>query len=443
MNTPSFWFRSGLWLTFFFFACAGVTLIEYALGDSKYWWLAALLWLGLLSFSAASIQSRKFEQQIRALSIMVTAWRDSEFSISIQPSKQPFLAELTDELNQVGDLLRQERQSLVQREMLLQTVIQNSPMAVLVFDANEHIILSNLAARNFCADGQALNGRSISFFTEQLPQPLQESINNQGESICSFGPENNQESFHVSNTSLSLNGQTHHLLLIRTMTREMNRQEVAVWKKIIRVISHEINNSLAPIVSLSNTGQELLKQSKTDKLEQIFTIIGERSNHLNQFIAGYAGFAKLPKPSIQTLNMQDFFTNICTALECSFQLEHAQMTGHFDPIQVEQILINLVRNALEAGSEQENIQLKAYHSDDELCVEVQDNGQGMEEDVLAQALLPFYSTKRQGSGLGLALVREIMEAHQGRISLRPRESGGLVVSLYFPSHSPAHTSMSN
>ena len=424
-----------IWQLILLVFLAGCGLLYLALGMSVYWWAGCAAWLILFSFFTAKQENQSVQRQIRALSTMIAGWRDSEFSISIKAPEHTDLAQLTEELNLVGELLRQERQGLVQRELLLQTVIQNSPMAVVLYDASQHIILANLAARNFCADGKQLNGQAVEIFLGKLPAPLQEAVAKPGENICTFGPENNQESYHISRSDISLNGQTHTLLLIRTMTRELNRQEVAVWKKIIRVMSHEINNSLAPIVSLSNNGLNISKSGDQTKLEQVFNIIAERAQHLNQFISGYAGFAKLPKPNIQSVPLKAFLTNICTALNCRFHLEQPEMSAEFDPIQVEQILINLVRNALEAGSSQEDIELDCTQTDKEICIEVRDQGQGMEEDVLSQALLPFYSTKRNGSGLGLALAREIMEAHQGRINISPRkdrgELRGIVVSLYF------------
>jgi signal transduction histidine kinase len=153
---------------------------------------------------------------------------------------------------------------------------------------------------------------------------------------------------------------------------------------------------------------------------------------LHGFIDGYARFAKLPAPRTVAVEWKPFLDAL--ALHCRFQLQGNAPTqaGWFDPVQIEQVLINLVKNAHESGSAPEGVTLALALVGHELRIEVADRGPGMSEAVLAQALLPFYSTKRSGTGLGLALAREISEAHGGRIALANREDGGLRVTLILP-----------
>ncbi len=216
------------------------------------------------------------------------------------------------------------------------------------------------------------------------------------------------------------------------MTRELSRQEVAAWKRVIRVVSHELNNSLAPISSLAHSGAELARRGDVQRLPGVFATIGERARHLHGFIDGYARFAKLPAPRLVTVEWKPFLDAL--ALHCRFQLQGSvpSQPGLFDTVQIEQVLINLVKNAHESGSAPEGVTLALSMVGHELRIEVGDRGPGMSEAVLAQALLPFYSTKRSGTGLGLALAREISEAHGGRIALANREDGGLRVTLVLP-----------
>jgi signal transduction histidine kinase len=216
------------------------------------------------------------------------------------------------------------------------------------------------------------------------------------------------------------------------MTRELSRQEVATWKRVIRVISHELNNSLAPISSLAHSGAELARRGDLARLPGVFATIGERARHLHGFIAGYASIAKLPAPQPQAIDWQAFLDSL--ALHCRFQLAGSVPTepGWFDKAQIEQVLINLIKNAHEAGGAEDGVTLSLALVGHDWRIEVADRGPGMSETVLAQALLPFYSTKRAGTGLGLALAREITEAHGGRITLANREDGGLRVSLLLP-----------
>ncbi len=232
------------------------------------------------------------------------------------------------------------------------------------------------------------------------------------------------------------------------MTHELNRQEVAVWKKVIRIISHELNNSVAPIASMVNSGRIITKDLDDDKLKMIFDTIEDRTNHLSQFISNYARFAKLPQPKKVKVNWRKLIDQLGQHYEFELLGELPQEVGEFDLIQMEQVLLNLLKNAHESGTAPSGVSLsietltihngKATERDSEgkiiegTAIEVRDEGAGMSPDVLKQALLPFYSTKQSGTGLGLPLCREIIEAHEGRISLHNRDEIGLCVRVFLP-----------
>jgi signal transduction histidine kinase len=216
------------------------------------------------------------------------------------------------------------------------------------------------------------------------------------------------------------------------MTRELSRQEVASWKRLIRVISHELNNSLAPISSLAHSAAELVRRGEDARAIDVLAAIGERTRHLHGFLDGYARFAKLPAPRPERVGWADFLAGL--QAHCTFRIEGSAPAGEarFDPVQMEQALINLLKNAHESGSDPGAVALACTASRGELVLVVSDRGPGMSAAVLSQALLPFYSTKRAGTGLGLALAREIVEAHGGRIALANRGDGGLRVTLTLP-----------
>jgi signal transduction histidine kinase len=220
--------------------------------------------------------------------------------------------------------------------------------------------------------------------------------------------------------------------MLRHLTAELHRQEVRTWKKVIRVISHELNNSLAPVASLAHSGAELLKRGKLDQLEKVFTTIAERAGHLEQFIQGYARFAKLPAPRPEPIHWPELVERLRGQI--AFEIDGAlpDTRARFDPAQLEQALVNLLHNAHESGSPAADVHLRVLRLPNAVAVEVSDRGTGMSEAVLSNALLPFYSTKRGGTGLGLALVREIADAHGGRVSLANREGGGLSVTITLP-----------
>ncbi|MGB4859592.1 MAG: ATP-binding protein [Dokdonella sp.] len=369
---------------------------------------------------------------IRALAGSVVAFRDGDFSFSIANRRRDELGELVDAHNALGGVLREQRQNLFQRELLLDTVVQNTPVATVLVEPGGHIVYANVAARHLLNGGRALNGMRFDEIVAHSADSLAQALAAGQDALFSASVDGEDETFHLLQRSFSLQGRAHRLYLIRRMTRELARQEVATWKKVIRVISHEINNSLGPIRSLSHSGQELARRGDAEKLDRVFATIEERTRHLEGFISGYARFAKLPAPQPVDIH----WSELLDALERQYSFERLlplpENRGYFDRIQIEQALINMLKNAHEAGGDSAKIEVAIETRGRNLRIEVRDRGNGMTDSVLAQALLPFYSTKRSGSGLGLALVREIAEAHDGRVQLGNRDGGGLVVALILP-----------
>ena len=248
--------------------------------------------------------------------------------------------------------------------------------------------------------------------------------------------EGEEDVFHLTRRSFELHGQRHHLTMLRRLTRELARQEVATWKKVIRVISHELNNALGPIASMAHTGRVYAERGDKVSLQKIFTTIDERARHLEQFIGGYARFAKLPNPRLMPVLWEALLDSVTQSQAVRVVRPLPETPVNVDRAQIEQVLINLVKNAIEAGSEPNEVEIQVSDVGPQFLLQVRDRGSGMSDTVLEQALLPFYSTKRAGTGLGLALAREIAEAHGGRIRLANRPDGGLVVSIWLPKPQP-------
>lgn len=384
----------------------------------------------------------------RALEGAVLSYRDGDFSLNLAPDGPRELMQLTALHADLGLALREQRQHLAQRELLLDTVVQNTPVALVLTAPSERIAIANLAARQLLGDGRSLTGLDFATVIADLPETLREALAGDGDRLFAVTlPDGSEETFHHSTRAFRLQGQPHRLRLLRRMTRELSRAEVATWKRVIRVLSHELNNSLAPISSLAHSAAELARRGDTARLPQVLASIGERAAHLHGFLSGYAAFAKLPAPRREDVAWAGFLGRLATLGEFHLDGDVPARPGWFDAAQIEQALLNLIKNAHESGSDPDDITLRLALQAGELRIEVLDRGPGMSETVLAQALLPFYSTKRAepgakagapgGTGLGLALARVIAEAHDGRIALSNRDGGGLRVMISLPQPEPA------
>ncbi|WP_133477682.1 sensor histidine kinase [Cognatilysobacter segetis] len=367
----------------------------------------------------------------RALAGTVASYRDGDFSFGLTWDGGGELGELVDSHNALGDVLREQRTALVQRELLLDTMVQNTPVAMVLVGPSGHVVHANLAARRMLGEGRRLEGRAFAELLDAAPEAMRDAFGRGGDAMFTVGEGDDEDIYHLSRRQFRLNGRRHELVLLRQLTAELRRQEVQTWKKVIRVISHELNNSLAPIASLAHSGAELLRRGQYDRLPVALATIEERARHLEGFIRDYARFAKLPAPRIEAVEWSRFLAQLHSQVAFKGEVD-VEGVARVDIAQMEQALLNLLKNAHESGSTHEDVELVLRRLPDAWRIDVLDRGQGMNEAVLANALLPFYSTKRNGTGLGLALVREIAEAHGGRISLANREGGGLCVSITLP-----------
>ena len=409
--------------------CGALTLW---LGSATTAVLGALTVTVPLAIALARWFMKPIRHSLQAVSDGITSMRDRDFSISIAPAGSAELHSLIESYNGLGQLLRDERQSLYQRELLLDTVIQATPLAMVLTNAGDRVVYSNLAARQAFLGGRKLEGLVFTELLKAAPEPLRRAAASDADTLFTVESEGDSEIYHLSQRGFLLNSQTHRLFLLKQLTRELSRQEVETWKKVIRVIAHELNNSLAPISSLAHSGRQLLEKPDAVQMERIFRTIEDRARHLHTFIDGYARFAKLPQPAPEEVNWSAFLHSLQEAAPFHLVGAPPQRTGVFDATQLEQVIINLVKNAREAGAPADSVELQVAEWGGGWQLQVMDRGSGMTDEVLRNALLPFYSTKPAGAGLGLTVCREVVEAHGGRIALANRPGGGLVATLWMP-----------
>jgi len=331
--------------------------------------------------------------------------------------------------------LTRARSEHEQKERLLQTVVENAPMAIVLYGHTGRLLYSNAEARELFFEGRSLTGENFLRLLDRAPEALKQGLLTETDALFSVEQDGESGTYHLAKRYFDLENEPHTLLMVKHLTPELGRQEIEVWKKVIRIINHELNNSLAPISSMVHSARLIAKNpEQLAKLDRVFDIIEERSSHLAAFLEGYARFARLPKPRLERVALGPFLEGIRMLYPTLNLTAAPSQDGYFDAGQIQQALINLLKNAFEASGETGSVELAVTLDEAGAATfTVSDRGTGMTDEVLKNALLPFFSTKEKGTGLGLALCREIAEAHRGKLRVARREGGGLVVSIWLPS----------
>ena len=403
-----------------------------------FWLVMALgLTAGALVLSAAT---RPMRRLLVALRDGVDGLRSGDHSLRLVSDRADELGEIVELYNELADTLGRQRSDLRQRELLLHTALETSPAAVLLINSSGRVILANRAARRLFFHGRRLEGQAWADLKDACPAPLQRALDASTDALVSLDMNGSEETFHITRRQFELNVRHHALVMVRHLTSELRRQEAVIWRKVLRVIGHEIHNSLAPIRSLAKSGRKLHQRQPDDpRIEEILENIEDSAAGLHRFVDGYRRYARLPEPRLETVDLRSFLGHLQRSEP--FQLDGPMedcvpaRTVRIDPGQIRQVLQNLLKNAREAGSPDDEIRIEVEEPPGErngepgVSIRVLDRGEGMDEETLTQAALPFFSSKPEGTGLGLALSREIVESHSGRLDVALRDGGGVVVSV--------------
>lgn len=389
--------------------------------------------LALLLFSLLVERAlRQWQREVAALKLHAENLQDQAFNSRANRQYVHELAGLADQLNLMSAELRQQRASLYQRELLLDTVLQSSPAGIVLTDGYDKVLLSNPAARQLLRQGQRLEGLLLSVVLEHYPAltaAITQLAPHQPGALLHLGEP--PTVWHLSSSRFYLNQRAHQLYLLKPMTAEIQREELNAWKKLLRVIGHELNNSLAPMSSLAYSGLQLAQQAGHTELMQLCQHLSERCTELNQFLAGYLEFAKLPPPKRQQVQWAKLLNQLQDHYEFELIGQLPSLPWCLDQTQLSQLLLNLLKNAREAGASASGTRLQIHESTQQLTLELQDDGCGLSAHVLQHALVPFFTTKPQGSGIGLTLCHDIVQAHGGQLELLPQQAG-LLVRILLP-----------
>jgi signal transduction histidine kinase len=347
------------------------------------------------------------------------------------------LGDLGERFDALGSTLAAEQGDALRRK-LLEAIGGWAPIAILLYADSGAIVYVNSEARELFFEGRNPEGGNFLHMLHAAPEALRAALLSQNDALFTLETGAERESYNLAKRYFEVEGASYTLVIVKQMTRELYRREADVYKRVIRVISHEFNNSLAPIISLIHSAKLIAQRPEhLPKLEKVLGTIEERATHLNTFLEGYASFARLPRPRPQIVALPPFLEGVRALWPTIDVGRMPTRPGYFDAAQMQQVLINLLKNADEAKKDESKVLLDVESTNDGgTLFRVTDRGCGMTHDVLKNALEPFFSTKERGSGVGLALCREIVEAHNGTLKIEAGSSGGTVVSCWVPGQVP-------
>ena len=350
--------------------------------------------------------------------------------------------ELKTAFNEVLDAFRQARAEKEEQARYLQTVVQHIGVGLIVFDGAGEVSLINNAAKRLLGVPRLGHIADLDRVSPILTTTLQ-SLGPRGRDLVRF--DEIQLALHASVFRLS--HRKHTLVALHDIGPDLDEKEMEAWQNLIRVLTHEIMNSITPIASLAATADGMLKDDSldaeaTEDIRVAVSTIQRRSEGLLHFVEAYRDLTRVPAPSFEIVSVADLFARVEqlmrpqfaeSAVELHIQVDPPSLELTADPEQVEQILINLLSNAREATADRAgaSVDLTAHLAHDKVVVEVADNGPGIVEEALGKVFIPFFTTKRDGFGIGLSLCRQIMRLHRGSISARSEPEVRTVFALRF------------
>jgi len=386
------------------------------------WTLTVMMIIAWLSF-AFTAQSRVVFP-LRTLSNLLAALREGDFSIRARGANvEDALGEVLREVNALGETLRQQRLGALEATALLRKVMEEIDVAVFAFDGNGCLRLVNRAGERVLAQPEErLLGRTA----EELA--LAECLQGETPRIAQIAFPGKSGRWEIHRGSFREGGLAHQLLVITDLSRALRDEERQAWQRLIRVLGHELNNSLAPMKSIAENLTSMLgrKDRASDWQEDMrsgLTVIAARTDGLARFMNAYARLAKLPPPIFQPLDVGQWVRRVA-GLEPRLQVQlkpGPEVKIQADQAQLDQLLINLLHNAVDAALETGGgVRVGWGREDSYVEVWVQDDGPGIPNPT--NLFVPFFTTKPSGSGIGLVLSRQIAEAHGGSLTLENRES---------------------
>jgi two-component system nitrogen regulation sensor histidine kinase NtrY len=359
--------------------------------------------------------------------------------------------ELNTAFNEVLDAFRHTRTEKEEHWQYLNTIVQQVRTGIISFDPEGQVQLMNTIAKRFIGVAGLKNVNELADKNPKLYQALME-VQSGKSSLYKVG---NEYLLTLQATELRIRGNTVKLVTLQNIQTELQKQELDAWQNLTRVLRHEIMNSITPISSLTSTLREILDHDMTktenhyelqtegaEDLREGLTTIENRSKGLIKFIDAYREYTSLPQPKIKSIRVKDLLEKVAqfmrlelkkTSIQFGYHCESEYITIQGDEEMIEQVLINLIKNAMEAleFSTDAHIELNGFFRDDAVSIEVIDNGSGIIPEAIERIFIPFFTTKKTGSGIGLALSRQIMQMHNGSLTVKSEPDVKTIFTLNF------------
>jgi nitrogen fixation/metabolism regulation signal transduction histidine kinase len=384
-------------------------------------WTATVFVLGIW-FACAAFAKQIVARVLLVAANLLGALREGDYSIRATRARNGTAADLVmAEINALGETLQRQRTEAVESMALLASVMHAIDVAVLAFDMSEQLVLVNPAGERLLGKPalQVLNRSArelgvADYITGNTPRLVERMVGAQ------------RGRFELRRSTFRRDGRPQHLVVLADVSRALREEEQLAWQRIVRVLSHEINNSLTPIKSIAHSVKRIISRTEGVPRQQEvidgLSLIETRSGALGRFLRAYAQLAKLPKPAPRELDLLPLVRRVA-GLEDRLPVvvrATSQTPLNADPDQLEQLLINIIRNAVDAALETGgSVWIDWGREDDLLRLTVDDEGPGLPDS--ANLFVPFFTTKPAGSGIGLVLCRQIAEAHGGTLALERRD----------------------
>lgn len=336
----------------------------------------------------------------------------------------------------------------------LKALIEHVPVPLMSLHADEHITLWNNAARRLFGSTHVTNFGHLAQFGNEFAKQVT-TIGAGEKRLATFMAEGTEQQITIASTQIIIGRHSEKLVSLQDIQSELDVVQLQAWQDLVRVLTHEIMNSITPVASLAKTAVDLVNDvsekighapelvEELGDVKDAVNTVARRSDSLMQFVSSYRSLTRLPPPVKAAFKLSDLFEQVTKLAAHEWEDKGIQLLTEIEPSEldvaadrdmVEQILINMLQNAAQAlaGQSEAAVWLKArLNRRGRISIEVSDNGPGIPADIAKKVFVPFFTTKHDGSGVGLALTRQVMIAHGGSVGLSEREGGGTVFTLTF------------